>query len=469
MDPRTHLRAHPRLDPPRPLPTPPLLTGVIEGFYGLPWTPPQRAQLFAWMQAAALNTYMYAPKDDPHHRGRWRDPYSGPLLDEVSQLIRSCHQHGLRFLYALGPGLDLRYADPQDVATLEQRFAQLAQLGCHAFALLFDDIPPHLAPADAACFQSFAHAQCHVANEVFARLHARLPQLQFLFCPTEYCGRMANPSVTHSPYLRELGQRLDPALEIFWTGPDIIADSLPTDSLEEVARVLQRPPVLWDNLHANDYDMRRLFLGPCDGRPLAARTLLRGVLANPNCQFEANFVPIHTLGAWLRATTSWSPRAAYLDALRAWLPAFTTSPPHLLTLEHLEWLGDLFYLPLQHGDRARAFLHDLERLLHSHPQTWGEAWPRFQQTCQTVIALYDHFTALTNRTLLHAFYRHLWELKEELLLVLAFLRWRAHHPDSPQPFRAPEFRPGIFRGGFTADLQVRLPMDPTGAFQPASG
>ena len=73
------------------------------------------------------------------------------------------------------------------------------------------------------------------------------------------------------------------------------------DCLAEVECVLQRPPLIWDNLHANDYDSRRLFLGPFKGREPRLKSHLRGLLLNPNCEFEANYVPLHTLGSWLRA------------------------------------------------------------------------------------------------------------------------------------------------------------------------
>lgn len=71
--------------------------------------------------------------------------------------------------------------------------------------------------------------------------------------------------------------------------------------LEEVAKVLKRPPVIWDNIHANDYDPRRLFLGPFDGRSTDIIPYVRGVLTNPNCEFEANYIPLHTLAQWSKS------------------------------------------------------------------------------------------------------------------------------------------------------------------------
>lgn len=73
-----------------------------------------------------------------------------------------------------------------------------------------------------------------------------------------------------------------------------------THSIRVVSNVLKRKPIIWDNIHANDYDQRRLFLGPYDGRPIHLYTHLRGILTNPNCEFESNFIAIHTLSTWIK-------------------------------------------------------------------------------------------------------------------------------------------------------------------------
>ena len=64
--------------------------------------------------------------------------------------------------------------------------------------------------------------------------------------------------------------------------------------------MIKRPPVIWDNLHANDYDQRRLFLGPYSGRSLELLPLINGVLTNPNCEYHANFVAISTMTQWCK-------------------------------------------------------------------------------------------------------------------------------------------------------------------------
>ena len=75
---------------------------------------------------------------------------------------------------------------------------------------------------------------------------------------------------------------------------------IPVESIDELSSVLKRPPVIWDNIHANDYDQQSLFLGPYVGRSASLIPKLNGVLTNPNCEYGANFVPIHTLAQWCK-------------------------------------------------------------------------------------------------------------------------------------------------------------------------
>jgi hyaluronoglucosaminidase len=48
-----------------------VIRGVIEGFYGTPWTHEERLDLIRFCAAEGLDTWVHAPKDDPYHRPRW--------------------------------------------------------------------------------------------------------------------------------------------------------------------------------------------------------------------------------------------------------------------------------------------------------------------------------------------------------------------------------------------------------------
>lgn len=94
------------------------------------------------------------------------------------------------------------------------------------------------------------------------------------------------------------------------SGPKVISKVITESSIDELTEVIQRAPVIWDNLHANDYDQRQLFLGPYVGRSVELIAKLNGVLTNPNCEYGANYVPIHTLAQWSHCGRNMSRRSA---------------------------------------------------------------------------------------------------------------------------------------------------------------
>ena len=299
---------------------------------------------------------MYAPKDDCKHRAYWREPYTVDEAEHLGSLINLAADCNIDFYYAISPGLDITYSSPKEVSCLKRKLDQVAQLGCKAFALLFDDIEPEMSKQDKEVFQSFAHAQVSVTNDIFQHLG----QPKFLFCPTQYCTARAVPTVRNSEYLNTIGSKLAPEIHIMWTGDKVITKEITSESLNDINDVLKRKCVIWDNEHANDYDQKRVYLGPYSGRSPELKSKLRGVMTNPNCEYGANFVGIHTLAQWskcsvdgtLPSTTSdtvssdikleneseegsevaelqclppnvYHPKHALIKALQEWLPEFS--------------------------------------------------------------------------------------------------------------------------------------------------
>ena len=82
--------------------------GVIEGFYGQPWSRVERLELFGWMQDWGLNTYFYAPKDDLKHRALWRQLYSEAEAAALREVIVACGDIvvALTWVGLVGFGLD---------------------------------------------------------------------------------------------------------------------------------------------------------------------------------------------------------------------------------------------------------------------------------------------------------------------------------------------------------------------------
>jgi len=438
---------------------------VIEGFYGPPWSPAEREELLAAMPGWGLNTYLYGPKDDLHHRALWREPYAATEAAGLASLIAGCAARGVQFFYALGPGLDLRFSDAADRACLRARLAQIMDFGGQHFALLFDDIPDRMHDADRARFGSFAAAQADVANELLAFVRGRAPDARLLFCPTPYCGRMAAAGLGGAGYLETLGRALHPDIGVFWTGPEIISRELTVTHIREVSRLLRRAPVIWDNLHANDYDGRRIFLGPYSGRPPELRAEVAGILTNPNTEHAVNHVALRTLGDWLRAGAAWDPRAAYLRALDEWVSRFATVAGAADAAD-LALFCDCFYLPYEDGPGAQALAAALDRLVAADPATWTAAEVgAFRGPATRLRDFCTGLAALRDRALFAALWRRVWELREELDLLLAWVRQKEADPQAAP--RSDFHLPATYRGGFVARLQRRLEPRADGTFAAA--
>uniref|UniRef100_A0A667WM74 protein O-GlcNAcase n=1 Tax=Myripristis murdjan TaxID=586833 RepID=A0A667WM74_9TELE len=404
------------------------------------------------MQRWGLNTYLYGPKDDLKHRLLWREVYSPEEEGHLRTLIVEAQSRGLRFVYALSPGQDIVFSSSCDLTLLKRKLRQVSDLGCQAFAILFDDIDHSMCQADSEAFSSFAHAQVTVANEIYRFLGE--PPV-FLFCPTEYCGSLCSPSVSKSPYLQTVGEDLLPNITVIWTGSKVISRKLSVDCLAEVESVLQRPPLIWDNLHANDYDSRRLFLGPFKGREPQLRNSLRGLLLNPNCEFEANYIPLHTLGSWYRAgkeekkgegsggKDEYCPDRALSAALHDWMdelnqPLQPGGGPRqktqgrgscggkgLLSESQVRLLVGLYYLPHEHGPSAQRLLQDLTWLkTNCHlVDEWRGRASRFMSLCEEIAELHCSVVGGANRAVLYDLYPYVWDLRNTALVAKAFICW----------------------------------------------
>ncbi|CAL8332246.1 unnamed protein product [Merluccius merluccius] len=464
------------------------ISGVVEGFYGRPWTMEQRRQLFKREQKWGLNTYLYAPKDDYKHRMYWRDLYSVEEAEQLKALISAAKEHDVEFIYAISPGLDITFSNPKEVSALKMKLDQVREFGCRSFSLLFDDIDLEMCPADKQAFSSFAHAQVAITNQVYQ--HLGEPQT-FLFCPTDYCAAMCTPSVSRSAYLHTVGDTLHPSIDVLWTGPKVVSHVISVESIDEVSSVLKRAPVIWDNIHANDYDPQRLFLGPFKDRPSELIPKLKGVLTNPNCEFYPNFVAIHTLATWCKSTAdpgqrdvemsdedqdhSYSPQKALSLALTDWLqeflntdqpggprssptrptkgsldeepmqtdvgvspyvpgpgdnPLYTAEP---LTLEDLNLLSELFYLPYEYGPTAKTMLQELNwlktnsRAASASAETdqtaeWHSRAQSFDKMCEAVVQMFNRLSNAPNRRILYDLYDYICDIKSGVGLARAHIK-----------------------------------------------
>jgi hyaluronoglucosaminidase len=281
--------------------------GVIEGFYGNPWTHEQRLALIDFLGARGMNTFVYAPKDDPLLRRGWRVPYDGEALERLAALVARCNAAGMRLAWCISPGLSIRYSDPSDLDALAAKIRSVVALGVSRIGLFLDDIPRELQhPEDRAAFGDLAHA--HVA--LVDRIHATLPEgTRLVVCPTVYWGTGTEP------YVATLGE-VDPRVDLFWTGRTICSPTLDLADAATFARTTNRPPTYWDNYPVNDVAMGyELHIGPYRGRDPHLWRASTGIVANGMELFEASRIPFATIADYLRDPEGYEPEASWRRAI----------------------------------------------------------------------------------------------------------------------------------------------------------
>ncbi|MEU0943104.1 beta-N-acetylglucosaminidase domain-containing protein [Streptomyces canus] len=293
------------------------LRGVIEGFYGTPWTHAERLAQLDFYGRTKQNVYVYSPKDDDYLRARWRDEYPAAALARLKELVDRADADHVRFTYALSPGLSVCYSSDADVKALTAKFDSLYAIGVRSFAIPLDDISytKWNCPEDQREFGTgggaAGTAQARLLNTVwedFSATHTGLRPLETV--PTEYSD------LADSPYKKALRERLDPSVVVEWTGVGVIAPTITTDQLKQAREVYGHPILVWDNYPVNDYVTSRLLLGPYTGREPGVASAATGVTANPMVQGEASRIALFTSAAYLWNPNAYDPRRAFLASVR---------------------------------------------------------------------------------------------------------------------------------------------------------
>jgi hypothetical protein len=283
--------------------------GLIEGFFGRPWSWTDRASAVRFLRPHGYSFYLYAPKADAWLRRRWQEPHPAAEMEALAEFRDVCRAAGVRFGIGLSPfELHLHPGRGWQEA-LAVKLAQLALLKPDDLAILFDDMRgdvPDLAERQAAIVHYTAERG--VAERIFS-------------CPSYYSDDPildvafgARPAF----YLEQLGRRLDPAIQLFWTGPEVCAREFTPGHLARVAGQLGRKPVLWDNYPVNDGSRmsQHLHLRAFTGRSASIAPLISAHGINPASQPLLSRVPLLTLAESYRDGDSYDYLAAFNRAAR---------------------------------------------------------------------------------------------------------------------------------------------------------
>ena len=282
--------------------------GVVEGFYGKPWSHMARLRQLEFYGRNKMNVYIYGPKDDPYHRTPdWRSPYPEEEAERMRELVQAATDNNVIFYWAIHPGQDIKWND-EDRDNLLRKFEHMYQLGVRGFAVFFDDISGEGTKADKQ-----AELLNYIDDNFIQTKHDVAP---LIMCPTEY-----NKSWTklEGGYLATLGERLNKDIHVMWTG-DKVVETIDMETLDFVNPLIKRKAFIWWNFPVSDYVQPHLLMGEVYGNGLDIKDDISAFVSNPMEYAEASKIAIQSIADYTWNMEAYDSRESWLQAIRDLMP-----------------------------------------------------------------------------------------------------------------------------------------------------
>ena len=284
--------------------------GVIEGYFGRAWSWQERTIVIERLAPAGYRFFHYAPKIDEKLRRAWQILHDDDEAAAIADFARHCRVLGVRFGIGINPfGAHLSF----DAVARERMKAKLAQFdswGVDDLAILFDDMRGDL--------NDLAKRQTEIASFIFDNSKAE----RFFFCPSYYSLDPKLDAVFGQRpvrYLEELGQKLDPAVAIYWTGEEVCSPEIGAAHLRDMSNILGRKVALWDNYPVNDGPRmsQNLHLRSFTGRSANIAEHISHHAINPASQPILGCIPALTLPMLYKQGSDYRYGSAFKEAATA--------------------------------------------------------------------------------------------------------------------------------------------------------
>ncbi|WP_245804710.1 beta-N-acetylhexosaminidase family protein [Halobacillus hunanensis] len=294
------------------------IRGSIEGFYGPPWSHEDRLSQLEFYSENKMNAYIYAPKDDPYHREKWREPYPAEELSDLQELVDKANDNHIEFTFSLSPGNTVCYSGDQDFELLMDKMEAVWDLGVRSYAIFLDDISYDLhCEQDKEKFgdeaDPTAAAQAYLLNrfnQEFIQTHEGAERL--ITVPTDYAGNHTNT------YRKQFAELVHDEIVVMWTGPAVVPEEITSEGAAKVSEIFQHDLLIWDNYPVNDFERNRLFLGPLVKRDAdLTENGVIGLTANPMNEAEASKIPLYTIADYTWNSYAYDPKESWERSIQS--------------------------------------------------------------------------------------------------------------------------------------------------------
>ena len=313
--------------------------GIIEGYYGVPYSMEVTEDLFRFMARYKLNTYMYGAKSDPYHSQYWDKAYPEKLTPEQKRLgmmtadmmrhiTEAAHQSKVNFVWAIHPGSEFTRLGESDVLDrIMGKFELMYDLGVRKFGVFVDDVG---VPDDEPTLKIGASRLTELQALIDAKWNLPGAKPEEMVKPLEYVPQLYAYSWVKRDKARRFWESLRPVPEkvnIYTTGENVWSVPNSKDVLL-LNDYLGKEVSWWWNYPCNDNDVTKIFIADTytnfsdethiDSEAMLETELpLKTIIINPMQQGELSKIALFSVGDY-----TWN-RAAF-DNMQSWkasLPA----------------------------------------------------------------------------------------------------------------------------------------------------
>ncbi|MFL8968748.1 beta-N-acetylglucosaminidase domain-containing protein [Helcococcus kunzii] len=296
--------------------------GIIEGFYGVPWSWKNKIELLKFGSKFKNNLFIYAPKDDPYHRDKWREQYPEKDLENLKIMAEYGRKYKNRFVYTIAPFKVQSEPITEEnfneaIEVLIKKLNQLYEIGIRQFGVLADDVGklPH-------------RVVVNVMRELSNWKQEKGDLYDFLFCPGSYVLTWAWDAEELNAYTDGFPEDV----HIFFTGRETCTpvrkedvDEYKTKEISEEFsghNKVRRDPFFWLNWPVNDidHDYKKLYMGKGEMLEKGVDNIV-GLVTNPMQQANASKVAIFAVSDY-----SWNMEA--FDCDKSWADSFKYIDKH---------------------------------------------------------------------------------------------------------------------------------------------
>ncbi|CQR45925.1 Hyaluronoglucosaminidase precursor [Paraliobacillus sp. PM-2] len=384
------------------------LRGFIEGYYGIPWSNEDRMSLMEFGGKFKMTAYVFAPKDDPYHRDKWKELYPQEKLNEIEEMVQVGKESKTRFVWTISPleevaklaqnfGQDAAMEHlEENTAILLEKFEQLYDIGVRQFGVHGDDVGA--LPYDYVI---------ELMNSVSKWADEKGDVYDVLFTPASYNSAWAwNPNE-----LNAYEKGFDEDIHIFWTGAStcapVVQSTIDVFKNHQNDGVERRDPSFWLNWPVNDVDMSRVFLGKGEMLQPGIKNL-KGVVTNPMQEAEASKVSLFAIADYSWNTEDFNDQKSWEDSFK-YIEPDATEEFHVLA----KHMSDAYPNGIQteESENIKGLLNDVENKI-SNGESIKDVAPEIIAELEKISEAAEGFLAKTQNE----------NLKEELEPFVKALR-----------------------------------------------